>query len=299
MTSRWADGVWPAGAPDLQELQRRLGGARNTRDLFARAVGSACELGGFARALVVAVEEQQLTAAPVGAIHHGPSDELRRTVLAHPIVMTTECMERALVCRPASSGGGQKHSVLRDALGLDEIIIGVIAPRGRTIALLAAEPPPAAPPQQRALDVFSHIVGLSLDTLLAREALEELGAELRYMYTSSMALVREATEVGRTLGVPHPESIGAAYGGEDAPVGAPTGIAALLSGREPEVARLMAGGSTNREIAAQLHIAPDTAKMYVARVLRKLGAANRVEAVRRYLELTDGRTSHHPSGYQS
>jgi DNA-binding CsgD family transcriptional regulator len=237
--------------------------------------------------VVVGVHEQQLTAALVGTIHHAPSDELRRRVLADPIAMTTDCIERGLVCHPESGARNLRHSVLREALGLHDLIVGVIAPRGRTMALLAVETPCPALREQRALDVCSHVIGLTLESVLAREALDDLGAELRYMYTSSMARLDEANEMAHAFGAGHPTPIGLAYAADDPPAGASTGVGALLAGREPEVARLMAGGKTNREIAAELHIAPDTAKMYVARVLRKLGASNRVEAVRRYLELTE------------
>ncbi|MFF5258730.1 response regulator [Actinomadura viridis] len=49
-----------------------------------------------------------------------------------------------------------------------------------------------------------------------------------------------------------------------------------LSGREIEVARLVARGHTNAEIAAALFISPGTVKNHVAAVQRKLGARNRV-----------------------
>ncbi|MBG6086596.1 response regulator [Actinomadura viridis] len=49
-----------------------------------------------------------------------------------------------------------------------------------------------------------------------------------------------------------------------------------LSGREIEVARLVARGHTNAEIAAALFLSPGTVKNHVAAVQRKLGARNRV-----------------------
>jgi DNA-binding CsgD family transcriptional regulator len=50
-----------------------------------------------------------------------------------------------------------------------------------------------------------------------------------------------------------------------------------LSPREAEVARLIASGATNREIAASLHIAPKTVAAHVEHILTKLGAARRAE----------------------
>jgi DNA-binding NarL/FixJ family response regulator len=51
---------------------------------------------------------------------------------------------------------------------------------------------------------------------------------------------------------------------------------AELSGREVEVARLVAHGHTNAEIAKALVISPGTVKNHVAAIGRKLGARNRV-----------------------
>ncbi|WP_297344635.1 response regulator transcription factor [Amnibacterium sp.] len=50
-----------------------------------------------------------------------------------------------------------------------------------------------------------------------------------------------------------------------------------LSARELEVARLVATGATNRQIAAALEIAPRTASAHIEHILRKLGAARRAQ----------------------
>jgi len=53
--------------------------------------------------------------------------------------------------------------------------------------------------------------------------------------------------------------------------------AAPLSGREIEVARTIARGRTNQEIAAELVISLSTVKTHVAAIQAKLGVRNRVE----------------------
>jgi len=50
-----------------------------------------------------------------------------------------------------------------------------------------------------------------------------------------------------------------------------------LSGREAEVARTIARGRTNQEIAAELVISLSTVKTHVAAIQAKLGVRNRVE----------------------
>jgi DNA-binding NarL/FixJ family response regulator len=57
--------------------------------------------------------------------------------------------------------------------------------------------------------------------------------------------------------------------------------AMLLSQREQEVLALIATGSTNREIAAQLYLSPHTVKEHTSALYRKLKARNRAEAVQR------------------
>lgn len=58
-----------------------------------------------------------------------------------------------------------------------------------------------------------------------------------------------------------------------------------LTRREIDVLRLMAAGQTNAGIAARLIISEGTVKSHVKHILRKLGAANRAEAVCRYLRM--------------
>jgi two-component system response regulator DesR len=57
--------------------------------------------------------------------------------------------------------------------------------------------------------------------------------------------------------------------------------APLLSEREQEVLDLIAGGSTNREIAQRLFLSPHTVKEHTSALYRKLQARNRAEAVQR------------------
>jgi DNA-binding NarL/FixJ family response regulator len=54
---------------------------------------------------------------------------------------------------------------------------------------------------------------------------------------------------------------------------------AALSPREREVLRLVAGGSTNQQIAEQLGVGGETVKTLLARTFAKLGVRRRAEAV--------------------
>jgi LuxR family transcriptional regulator, regulator of acetate metabolism len=63
----------------------------------------------------------------------------------------------------------------------------------------------------------------------------------------------------------------------------------VITRRELDVLRLLAEGSSNRAIAEELVIAQGTVKFHVRGILRKLRAANRAEAVSRYVKLVGSR----------
>ncbi|MBB2940661.1 DNA-binding NarL/FixJ family response regulator [Actinoplanes lutulentus] len=69
------------------------------------------------------------------------------------------------------------------------------------------------------------------------------------------------------------------------PTPAPDPLIAPLSGRELDVVRLLAGGRSNREIAAALFLAEGTVKNHVTSALSKLGARDRTQAALRAREL--------------
>jgi DNA-binding NarL/FixJ family response regulator len=58
-----------------------------------------------------------------------------------------------------------------------------------------------------------------------------------------------------------------------------------LSGQELKVIRLVAEGLTNPEIGKRLYLSRHTVKEYLSNAMRKLGAANRIDAVRKATEL--------------
>ena len=60
----------------------------------------------------------------------------------------------------------------------------------------------------------------------------------------------------------------------------PDHAAALLTASELAVLRALARGLVNKQIAADLSIAPQTVKFHLTNVYRKLGVANRTEAIR-------------------
>ncbi|HUQ09690.1 MAG TPA: response regulator transcription factor [Steroidobacteraceae bacterium] len=58
-----------------------------------------------------------------------------------------------------------------------------------------------------------------------------------------------------------------------------------ISERELEVLKLLASGQSNKEIARQLDVSPNTVKTHVAKLFEKLEARRRTEAIVRAREL--------------
>jgi LuxR family transcriptional regulator, maltose regulon positive regulatory protein len=148
-----------------------------------------------------------------------------------------------------------------------------------------------------AADRHGHLIAvealdaLALDALGDRPgALDRLGRALElaeaegYVRTfvdegpPMLALLREA--LGRRLRPAYVARLVAAFGG---PSAAPAG--GVLTEREREVLRLLAGGCSNRDIARRLVITEHTAKVHVARILHKLGVGSRTQALARAREL--------------
>jgi DNA-binding NarL/FixJ family response regulator len=86
-------------------------------------------------------------------------------------------------------------------------------------------------------------------------------------------LIRETLE-GRVLHLSKQPSPEAAVAG-----GSPSEHS-VLSGRELEVLRLVAAGSTNNEIARRLWVTEQTVKFHLSNIYRKLDVGNRTEASR-------------------
>jgi DNA-binding NarL/FixJ family response regulator len=52
----------------------------------------------------------------------------------------------------------------------------------------------------------------------------------------------------------------------------------MLTDREMQVLKLIAGGQDNAQIAAELHISPKTVKNHISNILMKLQIENRIQA---------------------
>ena len=233
-------------------------------------------------------ENGELTSAGMAACDDPGCDALRRRSLANPVALAPGTEEAELIRRggPARGGGSEAPSALPEALGLEHHAMAAVVPESRTVALIVLDRsgPPVAERDRCTLELFAHLLGLAVERLVLRLRLRELSMEFRHLTASAHALMTEAIESPVTLTTDHGHGPVFTTAGRYAVL--PSDLGTLLNEREREIAALMADGRSNREIADELHLAPDTVKAQVARLVRKLGASNRVEAVARYVGMS-------------
>jgi DNA-binding CsgD family transcriptional regulator len=272
----------------LTQVQRRLNGAQTVGQLLAWACDEAPGFCGFSRALVLGVEDGRLTSTGVAAVVDPPSDALRRQVLAAPIPIAAGSQEAELLrgADGLAGGGSAMASVVGERLGLQHLAMAAVVPEARPVALLVVDRPdrPVDERDHASVDLFAHVVAMAIERVVLRRRLQELSGELRHLTASAHALMTEALEA--PVGLQSDFGHGPVFTTAGRTPGADDALRELLSEREREVAALMVNGRSNREIGDALHISPDTVKASVGRLVRKLGASNRVDAVARYVMMS-------------
>jgi DNA-binding CsgD family transcriptional regulator len=106
---------------------------------------------------------------------------------------------------------------------------------------------------------------------------------VRQMATSATAVMTELCDADIELRISTNDDSAIASSATTVFVAPERRLESLLTPREMEVLALMAAGASNADVADRLVIAEGTVKSHVKHILRKLRAANRAEAVARYL----------------
>jgi DNA-binding NarL/FixJ family response regulator len=126
------------------------------------------------------------------------------------------------------------------------------------------------------LGIFALGLGIAFRRTMLVERLQSLRSEVGQF---TMTIANAMDEILNT-------------GGQLPPVAHDVGLEpsrscvdSALTRRQLEVLRLMGDGKTNAGIATRLTISEGTAKSHVKQILRKLGAANRAEAVSLFMRM--------------
>jgi DNA-binding CsgD family transcriptional regulator len=257
--------------------------------LFKVGAEVACREFGFARGVVLSAYADRLCADTTDALTNPASDALRRRVLSAPIRLSRGSAEaEALQAGAEHPRATPPSRGLVERLDLGQAVSVPVAPEGRVLAVILLDRPAPQPQslELSGLEAFAAMFAVSLETVLVRGRMEVLQSELRSAAMSTQALVAEALQAPASLPShwTHSLAFPATHVADRAASG--TGnLRDILTPREIEVAYLLVEGLTNRQIAERMILSPETIKASVARILRKLDASNRAQAVSRFLQL--------------
>jgi DNA-binding NarL/FixJ family response regulator len=136
---------------------------------------------------------------------------------------------------------------------------------------------------------FAEGYGYALERTILLQRLHEQGERIRELVVATEAVLTDMREAGLQISTTS-EDLQAA---EQTPVrsamfSAPDSrIHQLLTRRELEIIELMAHGDTNRQIAERIVVSEGTVKSHVSQILKKMRAANRAEAVSKFLRMME------------
>jgi DNA-binding CsgD family transcriptional regulator/GAF domain-containing protein len=303
----------------VREAMALLRQPESTADLIEQATMGICTLG-FDRAILSRIEDSAWIPEKVW-VERDPKwgEEILTVGRENPQVLDRTLVETEMVRRKVGilvhnvQDRPAVHRQIAEASQSRSYVAVPLITNGDVVGFLHAD----CYYQRRELDdfdrrllgVFAEGVGQALartamlDRLATiRSGVEQVAGALAAAKNQRVELGAAARPVGHAGGF-LPRGFGSVNGfGQRGPsrfedaysgVGGTGGGAdgASLTRREVEVLRLMAGGDTNGRIARRLVISEGTVKSHVKHILRKLGAANRAEAVSRWLGMEHERGS--------
>ena len=286
----------------IHEALTRLRGIGATDEMVRRApaeVAWACE---FDRVALYRVEASMMVCE--GFFIDGDPEraaDLLEFSRANPAPLRDQVLEGEMVRRrrPVVVHDAFNHpstfKPLVKQYGTHSYVAAPIMPEGRVIGFIHGDKGLRYPEVTDAVDdfdrdaiwAFAEGLGFAVERMQLLDRLRAQGQELRSLISQaddvvSAQLAAQVELVAGPLEAGAARSAAALFGD----VGTP--LEAQLTRREREVLELVAQGATNGQIADRLVITEGTAKSHVKRILRKLGASNRVEAASLYLRARSG-----------
>jgi len=269
-------------------MHERLRACPSVPALFSAASQTATDAGLLDRCVLLTVSGGHLTADDSGPLADPASDAIRRRLLARPIALVGGTLEAEVVRRPGRVlARGSRPSGVADALELSHHHFCAVVADGACVALLVGDRKNAALQGEETADIdrLGAVVAFVLQQIVLRARVADLASELRHLTSSTQALARDVLDGPVLL----PSAQRTAPSSARFHVPTPTGdsLEHLLTARERQIATLLIQGLENRQIAATLVLSPNTVKSHVGRILRKLGATNRADAVGRLVRIGD------------
>ena len=273
---------------------RRLGEVLERLESAPSTVAELVSLGpqltrhlGFDRAILSRVEDGVWTSEAVYVVDDPNwADEINKVGQEQPQQLVPGLHETEIVRRRSAmivtdvQRDSRVHRPIADASRSNSYVAAPIMSGNRVVGLLHGDcylqgRQPSAEDCE-AFEAYAKGLQLALSRARAAEKLNAVGDELRSLANEchDVAIVNDFS-LGRTQAMRSSELPLAARVTRQAL----RSVRDLLTAREIQILELMAEGMSNVKIAERLVISEGTVKQHVKHVLRKLGAANRVEAV--------------------
>lgn len=285
------------GVLRIQRALARLRTIGSTDGMLAAAPETLCETCGFEAAVLLRLDDGLVSVSAAHSIHDSEFGALVHDVEAGspPVRIEELPLETRMLRRrdpilvTDATHDRRVRTDIAAALDVTTYVAAPIAPRDRVIGFLHATRSPEVDQLDRdLLWAFAEGYGYALERTILLERLQRQGTRIRDLVSSTEAALTEIGAAGLSISSTTADLVGAEHAPADAAFlhAQSFPLHSVLTRRELEVIELLAAGETNRRIAARLVVSPGTVKSHVSRILEKLGAANRAEAVSKYLGAT-------------
>jgi DNA-binding CsgD family transcriptional regulator len=282
----------------VQEALGRLHGINSVSQLIDRVPAEVCRLC-FDRAMISRVHGSMWVPE---AFHIEGDPEWAQEILRvgrdepqllnHMILETEMVRRRGPLLVTDAQNDPRVHQRLAAVSMARSYVAAPIMPEGRVIGFLHAD----CYMQRWHVDefcrdvlwTFAQGVGYAFQRTVLSERLHTLRAEVGRLTFDTAKVMDELVDAEVEVARIDREHVAVARSAAAMFVADHSPVDSGLTRREIDVLRLMATGETNAGIAARLIISEGTVKSHVKHILRKLGAANRAEAVCLYLRMEAG-----------
>jgi DNA-binding CsgD family transcriptional regulator len=254
---------------------RRMKKAESLQRLGRQACTELCDALGFDNALLSFVEDDGFVV-----------EESDRGLGGPTVIPRRECApERACIrMRDTVRTNGADVPAApgyRELLGSVHYLVAPVIAKSRVVALLHVSrrgQGGVSVGDSDVLDAFASAYSLLFERMLNSERVQQQRTSIA---RAAARLTEEANRIATaaiSLDVEYDNGV------EPPTIEADSALAATLSDRERQVFERLVLGASNADIADELVITVETVKTHVKRILRKIGAINRSEAIALYIE---------------
>src|ERR1700761_4460054 len=259
----------------LTEGIRRMKKAGSLQGLGRQACTELCDVLGFDSALLSFVEDDGFVVEESDHGLGGPTVIARRDCAPErACIRQRDTVRTDQADLPASPG-------YRELLGSAHYLVAPVMAKSRVVALLHVgrrDEGGISSGDIDALDAFASAYSLLHERLLNTERVQQQRTSI------ARAAARLTEEADRIAAAAISFDVEDDTRVEPPTIAADSALAATLSDRERQVFERLVLGASNAEIADELVITVETVKTHVKRILRKIGAINRSEAIALYLD---------------